>query len=141
MNVHFHHYMQGAPLPGTCMKCGNNQDIYDLGVEAYDGNALICGRCVRDLAMFIGWAEEAPLREEIVSRETTIANLEEQLAKVPNNVEELINGIRSSVTDFVFAVSYSDSPSSEKPIRKSKSDGSGNSKVVEDAERHDKASE
>jgi hypothetical protein len=120
MSVHFHHYLQGAPAPGVCQKCGNNQDIFDLGVEAYDGNALICRRCIRDLATFIGWVEEAPLRAEIVSRETTIKNLEEQLAKVPNNVEELINGIRSSVTDFVFAVSYSDSISDSEAAEKPK---------------------
>jgi hypothetical protein len=141
MSVHFHHYLQGAPAPGVCQKCGNNQDIFDLGVEAYDGNALICRRCIRDLATFIGWVEEAPLRAEIVSRETTIKNLEEQLAKVPNNVEELINGIRSSVTDFVFAVSYSGSVSGEEPVQHAESSKPGSGKTEQTAKRHNKTSE
>jgi hypothetical protein len=70
--------------------------------------AQVCRTCVTELAVAIGYAEKAPLDAEIAVARGIITTLEEQLAKVPNQVDGLINGIRSSVTDFIFAISYSD---------------------------------
>jgi hypothetical protein len=103
------------------------------------GNAMICLQCVNNLAEFTGQApkqsfidEIAVLKKEIVSRET-------ELAKVPALVEGLIDGIRGVVTDFVFAVSYSDSVSSEEPVSDPKPSDARPGEVVEDAKRHNKA--
>ena len=104
---HFNYYENGGPFPSSCVACGNNKNLYGLTRELQSGGeAQLCITCVKELALFIGYAEEAPLLDEVQKRNDTIYKLEADLANVPTKVEELINGIRSSVTDFIFAVSY-----------------------------------
>lgn len=107
---HFNYYENGGPFPSACVSCGANKNIYGLTRELLSGGeAQICETCIKELALFIGWAEEAPYEEAVAEAMKRNADLEQQLNNVPDHVEELINGIRSSVTDFIFAVSYSDS--------------------------------
>jgi len=107
---HFLYFENGGPFPGTCISCGDNKHLYDIQGTRFDGgNNLLCKKCVGELAVFAGYAELAPLEEQIYNLEADIEAHERELARIPEHVEELINGIRSSVTDFVFAVSYSDS--------------------------------
>lgn len=107
---HFNYFENGGPAPSSCLSCGRNNQLFDLGRELqFGGMAQLCSTCVKELAVFIGYAEEAPLREKIYNLECDVEAHEIELAKVPDLVDGLINGIRSSVTDFIFAVSYSDS--------------------------------
>ena len=117
---HFNYFENGGPFPGTCISCGATKQLFDLGGTRIDGgNNLLCKKCSVELALFLGYVEEEPLLEQIYVLEADVEAHELELARVPNHVEELINGIRSSVTDFIFAVSYSDSvsdvESAEKP--------------------------
>jgi len=117
---HFLYFENGGPFPGTCISCGDNKHLYDIQGTRFDGgNNLVCKKCVGELAVFAGYAELAPLEDDIHNLRAEIETLETQLNRVPTLVEDLINGIRNSVTDFVFAVSYSDSidlaESTEKP--------------------------
>lgn len=100
---------------------------------------MICAQCVNDLAEFTGQAPKQPLLDEIAKLKAEIVSRETDLAKIPNEVEGLINGIRNSVTDFIFAVSYSGSVSSEEPIQDPEPSSDRPGEVVEDAKRHDKA--
>ena len=111
---HFNYYENGGPYPSACVACGANKKIFGLTRELQSGGeAQICETCVKELALFIGWADREPLDQEIDFLKMDVEAHERELAKVPDHVEELINGIRSSVTDFIFAVSYGDSvPSS-----------------------------
>lgn len=106
---HFHYYENGGPAPSSCMSCGRNNQLFDLGREipVAGGMAQLCLTCVKEIALFIGYAERAPLDAEIANLKSEIVSRETEIAKIPNHVEELINGIRSRVTDFIFAVSYS----------------------------------
>lgn len=105
---HFNYYENGGPFPSACVSCGNNKNLFGLTRELQSGGeAQLCKNCVTELALFIGYAEEAPLEERIFALEADVKAHEMELAKVPDLVEGLINGIRSSVTDFIFAVSYS----------------------------------
>jgi hypothetical protein len=114
-------FENGAPFPGTCVGCRSNIKLFDLGVDLMSGgNAMLCLQCVNDLAEFTGQAPKQPLLNEIAALKAEIVSRETELAKVPSLVEGLINGIRSSVTDFVFAVSYSDSVSGTEPVQDSK---------------------
>jgi len=136
----FNVFPNGAPFPGTCVGCRSNINLFDLGADLMSGgNAMLCLQCVNDLAEFIGQAPKQPLLDEIAALKAEIVSRETELKKVPDLVEGLINGIRGSVTDFVFAVSYSDSISGAEPVQNSKPSKSGPSEVVEGAERHDKA--
>lgn len=107
---HFNYFANGGPFPGTCISCGNNKDLYDVGGTRFDGgNNLLCGTCAKELATFIGYEDPTSLEAEVNRLTSANVQLEIEIAKIPNLVDGLINGIRSSVTDFIFAVSYSDS--------------------------------
>ena len=107
---HFNYFENGGPAPSSCLSCGAPKKLFDLGREipVAGGMAQICFTCVVELAAVAGYAEKVPLDAQLASAKADIARLEQELSKVPNLVDGLINGIRTSVTDFVFAVSYSD---------------------------------
>lgn len=133
------YFSKGAPFPGTCVACRSNKDLFDLGADLMSGgNAMICLQCVNSLAEFTGHSPKQPLLDEIATLKNDIVSRETELAKVPNLVEGLIDGIRGSVTDFVFAVSYSDSVSSKEPVSDSEPISHRPSETIEAAERHDK---
>jgi len=114
---HFNYFENGGPFPSACLSCGNNAKLFELGRELQNGGmAQLCLTCVTELAQFIGYAEKQPLEAQIASLKGEIVSRETELAKVPNKVEDLINGIRSSVTDFIFAVSYSDDDNQHKAV-------------------------
>jgi len=116
---HFNYYENGGPFPSACVACGANKKLFGLTRELLaGGEAQICETCVKELALFIGWADREPLDQEIEFLKMDVEAHERELAKVPDHVEELINGIRSSVTDFIFAVSYGDSVPSSKDDEK-----------------------
>ena len=129
MAVYFPHYEQGAPFPGTCKKCGNNQDLFGWSESEFDGSILICRRCVGDLATAINWTNPTELLDTVAKLTEENEILSAQVNRVPNLVDGLINGIRSSVTDFVFSVSYSDSAASGE-------DASGDQPAVEQPSEH-----
>jgi hypothetical protein len=106
---HFNFFENGGPFPSACLSCGNNAKLFDLGRELQNGGmAQLCLTCASELADFIGYTPAAPAKTEIAALKAEIVSRETELAKVPNQVEDLINGIRSSITDFIFVVSYSD---------------------------------
>lgn len=120
---HFNYFENGGPFPSACVSCGGNTKLFDLGRELQNGGMTqLCLTCIGELAEFVGYALATPLNEEIKTLKGEIVSRETELAKVPAKVEDLINGIRSAVTDFVFAVSYSNDvdkpkvlPSNESP--------------------------
>lgn len=114
---HFNYFENGGPFPSACISCGSGAKLFDLGRELQSGGmAQLCFTCVSELAAFIGYAEAAPMANKIADLEAEIVSRETELAKVPSKVEDLINGIRSSVTDFIFAVSYSDDADKRKDV-------------------------
>ncbi len=131
---HFNYFANGGPAPSACLSCGRNKELFDLGRELpYGGGmAQLCLVCVKELASFIGYAEEAPLQEKIGILEADVEAHEIELARVPDKVEGLINGIRSSVTDFIFAVSYgidADKPEAVQVAAEPSSGANSNSKT------------
>lgn len=99
---------------------------------------MLCLQCVNDLAEFTGQAPKQPYLDEIAALKAEIVSRETELKKVPNLVEELINGIRNTVADFVFAVSDSSSPSSKNSVREPEAISAGHPETVETTERHNK---
>ena len=118
----FNYFANGGPFPGTCLSCGNNKELFDLGKdEQTSASYLLCTRCIAELATTNGYILRAPAMKEHDHQKAHIAELETKLAAVPKQVEGLIDGIRSNVADFVLAISSSDDSHSNKAI----SDGSG----------------
>lgn len=141
MARHFNYYENGGPAPSSCLSCGRNNTLFDLGREIpiVGGMAQLCLTCAKELAEFVGFAERAPLDAEIAHLKSEIVSRETELANVPNQVEGLINGIRSSLTDFIFAVSYSDHADKPASVQDDSSSDSGASKGGEAAPRQRKA--
>jgi hypothetical protein len=92
-----------------------------------------------DLAVFNGYAPEAPLLAKIAELEQEIVSRETTITQIPNQVEELINGIRNSVTDFVLTISSSGDNSSSVPVQGSKGSNAGNGKSGKAKSSNDKA--
>jgi len=137
----FNVFENGAPFPGTCVGCRSNINLFDLGADLLSGgNAMLCLQCINDLAEFTGQAPKQPYLDEIAALKAEIVSRETELKKVPTLVEGLIDGIRSTVTDFVFAVSDSSSPSSKSSVREPEAVSAGHPETEQTAERHNKTS-
>jgi hypothetical protein len=102
--------------------------------------AQLCLTCISELAEFTGFAPSAPMVAEIASLKSDIVSRETELAKVPTKVEDLINGIRSSVTDFIFAVSYSDDTDKHTNVSNDEPAANADSKQRETTPRNTQAS-
>ena len=114
---HFNYFENGGPAPSSCISCGAVKQLFEVGQLFQGGMAQICKKCVHELATFIGYVEEAPMLETINLLESDLEAHEIELARVPEKVEGLINGIRSSVTDFIFAVSYGVDADQSAPVQ------------------------
>jgi hypothetical protein len=136
---HFNYFQNGGPAPSQCIACGAVKELFEVGQLLTGGMAQICLRCSQELASFIGYVEAAPIQATIEAAKADIAKLEQDLAKVPSLVDGLINGIRSSVTDFVFAVSYSDDADKPVPVQADAKPDSGANEGSETASRQRKA--
>lgn len=122
----FNYFANGGPYPGQCLSCGNNKELFDLGKDQQTGSSyLLCTRCVSEIAAFTGHILREPAVKELDHVKAHMRELEAQVKAVPAQVEGLINGIRSSVADFVLAVSSSSVSSSDSPVQ---DDAKGDSK-------------
>lgn len=128
---HFNFFENGGPYPATCVGCGNVKELYDLGRELpfQGGAALICINCVRDLSEAIGYVDPTTLEEELEELSRLNVSHETSLSRIPKLTEGLIDGIRSQLTDFIFAVSYDGLDSEPEAIQNIPADDAGNSHV------------
>jgi hypothetical protein len=134
----FNFFANGGPFPGSCLSCGNNKELYDLGKdEVTNSSYLLCTRCVSEISSFTGHILREPAVREMDHLKSHVKDLETKLAQVPAQIEGLINGIRNSTADFVLAVSSSsnvpsdssvsdDAEGSRKPARPRKTADSDN---------------
>lgn len=120
MAKHFFSYPEGgAPFPGKCVMCGDFRDLFDAQFESVEGAGLLCRRCIKDLAIAIGYVD-GPSANDVIEQLTEELHVSRETAKrVPNHVEELIDGIRNSVADFVLAISSGSDDSSSVPVQSS----------------------
>lgn len=105
---HFNFFKENAPFPGTCVACGVNKELFNLerDMPFQGGLAMICKKCVTELAENIGYTDPTSLEEELEELSRLNVSRETSLNRVPNLVEGLVDGIRNQLTDFIFAVSY-----------------------------------
>lgn len=122
---HFNYFENGGPAPSSCISCGAVKELFEIGQLFQGGMAQICKKCVHELSVFNDYAPKAPYEGALAEAAGRITGLESDLNKVPNLVDGLINGIRSSVTDFIFAVSYSDDANKPAPVQDDASADSG----------------
>ena len=136
---HFNYFENGGPAPSSCISCGAVKELLEIGQLQFGGMAQVCVKCVKELAVFVGYADEAPLQLEIDNLKNDVEAHEIELARVPDKVEELINGIRCSVTDFIFAVSFGVDADKPAPVQNIASSDSGEHKASKAAAGQRKA--
>jgi len=113
----FNFFVNGGPFPGSCLSCGNNKMLYDLGKdEVTNSSYLLCTRCISEIASFTGHILREPAMRESDHLKSHIKELESQLEQMPAQVEGLIDGIRRSTADFVLAVSSSSNVPSDSSV-------------------------
>lgn len=115
--MHLNFFETGAPGPSTCMKCGDYRNLFDLGVDVWDGAALLCKNCIKGMAELVGYVDGDAANDVINQLTESLHVSRETVAKIPNEVETLIDGIRSSVADFVLAISGGGNDSSSVPVQ------------------------
>ncbi len=114
--MHFVHYDQAAPYPGLCHKCGDYRDLFDLAADHIDGTTLLCRLCISNLSRAIGFVKAEPLEAKIMELEAALVSRETTINNIPNQTEELINGIRNLISDFIFTISDSSRVSGVPPV-------------------------
>jgi hypothetical protein len=122
----FNYFANGGPFPGTCLSCGNNKELYDLGKdEQTNSSHLLCTRCIGELATTTGYTLRSIAMREAEHLKAHNKELESQLKAVPAQIEGLIDGIRNNVANFVLAVSSSDDSNNSKAVQDDPTNGSG----------------
>jgi hypothetical protein len=129
---HFVHYPNGGPYPGSCATCGSPKDFFDTGIDSFNnGKVLLCRSCIADLGYNIGFALEAPLRDEIAALQAQIQVLNEMIVRIPNLTEGLIDGIRNRVANFILDVSSSSDSDSPETVPSTPEDHSGDGEGID----------
>lgn len=102
---HFHFHKNGGPFPGTCIRCGNNKELWQLGnIPASNMAALLCDRCLTELAIFTGFVTSKSYAEQYASMKNTIDTQAEQLKAAPKLMEKFQNDVSSVISDFVTSI-------------------------------------
>lgn len=127
--MHLNFFETGAPGPSTCMKCGDYRNLFDLGVDVWDGAALLCQNCIKGMAELVGYVDGETASDLLNALTDELKVSRETNDRIPNEVEALINGVRSSVADFVLAISGSGDDSSSVPVQ---GDGDSTEAVAND---------
>jgi hypothetical protein len=126
MARHFNYHENGGPFPGKCVACGNNKKLFNLARELpfQAGTALICHDCVRDLAEFIGFVNPLPLEEELEELSAQLVSRETEIKRIPDKLEEFINGVRDQFGNFIVAISSDSDDDQPEVVRDSEASAS-----------------
>lgn len=109
---HFRTFPNGAPYPGTCIRCGNNRDLVELGLIAKDEfGVYYCNRCINELAVWRGFVTGESFASEVASSQSRVSQLEAQVNAIPNLIKEFSNDISNIVSNFVVSLASVDVPS------------------------------
>jgi hypothetical protein len=66
---------------------------------------MLCKRCTVELAEFVGFTDRLTADITISRLADEVTRLESQIQAIPNETENLIDSIRSSVSNFVLSIS------------------------------------
>lgn len=109
---HFHFHKNGGPFPGTCIRCGNNKELWQLGnIPASNMAALLCDRCLTELATFTGFVTGRSYAELNAAKTSIIDTQKAQLEAAPKLMEKFTHDITSIIGDFVTSLAGITAPS------------------------------
>lgn len=121
----FRFYEAAAPFPGTCLRCGTDKKLWELGmIRATNIGAYYCDPCLCELGSFAGLESKAGFEEQLDTLEKTINTLTAQVEGTPELAKELIHDLNNLFSNFVTNLAvYASTPVSVQPEAHSSSVG------------------
>lgn len=106
---HFRTFPNGAPYPGTCIRCGNNRDLIELGyIAQHDYGVYYCRRCVGELAVNQGFITSESYAAQYATMKEENNKLKAQIDAGPKLIEEFSRDISNIVSNFVVSLASVD---------------------------------
>lgn len=127
---HFIFHAHGGPFPGTCIRCGAIEKLWDIGyIPAGSMTALFCDRCLTELAVFAGFVTGESYASLSASKDAIIEKQKAELSATPQLMEKFSNDVNNLISEFVTGLA-SVTPA-RKPVQP-KSHQAGPGKPTED---------
>ena len=113
---HFHFHENGGPFPGSCVRCGNNRRLWQLGtIPASNMAALLCDRCLQEIAVFSGFVTGSTYAIQVATSMEKITKQKAQLDATPELLRKFSHDVSSLISDFV--TSLASVPVPDQPVQ------------------------
>jgi hypothetical protein len=99
---HFIFHADGGPFPGTCVRCGAINKLWNIGmIPASNMTALICNTCLTELAIFAGFVTGHNYADLNATKTAIIDKQQAQIDVTPTLLEKFSNDITNIIGEFV----------------------------------------
>lgn len=113
---HFIFHADGGPFPGTCIRCGAINKLWNIGmIPASNMTALICNTCLTELAIFAGFVTGESYADLNATKTATIDKQQAQIDATPKLLEKFSNDVTNIISEFVTGLAGVTVPS--KPVQ------------------------
>jgi hypothetical protein len=113
---HFIFHADGGPFPGTCIRCGAINKLWNIGmIPASNMTALICDTCLTELATFAGFVTSQSFADLNATKTAIIDKQQAQIDVTPKLLEKFSNDVTNIISEFVTGLAGVTVPS--KPVQ------------------------
>ncbi len=113
---HFIFHANGGPFPGTCIRCGAINKLWNIGmIPASNMTALICDTCLTELAVFAGFVTGQSYAELNATKTAIIDKQQAEIDVTPKLLEKFSNDVTNIISEFVTSLAGVTVPS--KPVQ------------------------
>jgi hypothetical protein len=113
---HFIFHADGGPFPGTCIRCGAINKLWNIGmIPASNMTALICNTCLTELAIFAGFVTGESYADLNATKTAIIDKQQAQIDVTPKLLEKFSNDVTNIISEFVTSLAGVAVPS--KPVQ------------------------
>lgn len=114
--AHFTFHENGGPFPGTCVRCGNNKQLWQLGkIPASNMAALLCDRCVQEIAVFTGFVTGSTYATQVAMSVEKTTKQQAQIDATPELLRRFSHDVSNLISDFV--TSLAGIPIPDQPVQ------------------------
>jgi len=133
--THFLFHENGGPFPGSCLRCGNNKKLWQVGtIPSSNMTALVCDKCITELATFAGFVTQKVHNDYVATAEKTTEELKAKVDATPKLMEKFTHDITSTIGNFVTSLSGITVPN--KPVQPESIEASAGSVSGNDKSKH-----
>jgi hypothetical protein len=113
---HFIFHADGGPFPGTCIRCGAINKLWNIGmIPASNMTALICDTCLTELAIFAGFVTSHSYADLNATKTAIIDKQQAQIDVTPKLLEKFSNDVTNIISEFVTGLASVSVPN--KPVQ------------------------